>query len=290
MKIIITAFAMSLLCLYVYYKTIYRHRRHRPRRKTKRMIQKKDRKKILNLVLFSHGDVYDQMKDLSNEFYKKDNDFVDTIYYTYHPDIQQEYSLEISNHMLYIRGTESYIPGILRKTIKAFEFVPTLENLKGETYDYIVRTNISTLVDFDKLEQKLKEDKVDYASGLVIEHDKDWLDPDNGIDDERYAGIPYPSGTSMIFSRKLFNEMYTKFALIDEEVIDDVSIGKLVKLTLPQYELTDYSDTFFDGNIINVTGNEDIIFYRNKSNSRNQDLVNMKKINDIFINDMPHMQ
>ena len=48
--------------------------------------------------------------------------------------------------MIYIKGEETFIPGILEKTLLAIKI-----SSKNFTYDYIVRTNISTLVNYIKL-------------------------------------------------------------------------------------------------------------------------------------------
>jgi hypothetical protein len=240
------------------------------------------RKKILNIVLFSHGDVYDKMYELSKTFYSRYEDYVDTIYYTYRPDISQEYSFHVEKNILYIKGSETYIPGILRKTVKAFEYVPQLEKQKGKKYDYIIRSNISTFINFDKLEKMIYRDSVDYGAGYKLGFGKEWRDEYNGIKDDRYANIPYPSGTSMIFSRELFEKMLSKIDKFDEKVIDDVAIGKLIKEYFPNYTLFDYGAMYHIVEDVNKKNANKYIFFRNRQPKRENDLVMMKKLMDFM--------
>lgn len=100
--------------------------------------------KILNLVLYSNNHYFDAMKDLTSTYYKKFQK-VKTLYYKYTPSLQQDILLD--EDVLHIKGNESLIPGILLKTLKAFEFAFNM----NEEFDYIIRTNISTVVNFDLL-------------------------------------------------------------------------------------------------------------------------------------------
>ena len=257
---------------------------------TKNMKIKRKRAKILNLVLFSHGDVYDQMKELSIEFHSKYDDFVDTLFYMYDSRVSGEYLLDPEKRMLYIRGKETYIPGILKKTVKAFQYIGKLEKDNDKRYDYIIRTNISTFVDFCKLEELLTEDPIDYGGGWKLGFGKDWRDPYNGIHDSQYADIPYPSGTSMIFSREFFDKIMGKIDRIDEDVVDDVAIGKLVSIYLPGHTLYDYRPFYFQTDetllkIKNKKEKEEVkkhIFYRNKALQRENDLEIMKKLIEFY--------
>ena len=76
--------------------------------------------KILHLVLYSKEEYYDKMKELTSNFYKLYNKNVDTYYYYFDENIKDNYELIENN--LKIKGKESWIPGILDKTIKAFKY------------------------------------------------------------------------------------------------------------------------------------------------------------------------
>ena len=145
--------------------------------------------RILNLVLYSYdkGGPYDKMKDITYQYYKT-FPFLTTYYYRFDPELRSDF--EMRNNVLHIKGEESYIPGILKKTLHAFEyFRKELDN-----YDYVVRSNISTIIRFDKLQEELHKNRTDYGCSLC------WgLDTTHPIASENTI---YSSGTAIIFSSK----------------------------------------------------------------------------------------
>jgi len=121
--------------------------------------KKTDKLSILNLVLYSRDDSYDKMKNITSKYYKN-FDYVHTYYYCYDSNLEQDYLLK--DNILYIKGIETYTPGILQKTISALEY------FKNDipNYSYIVRSNISTIIRFDILEKSLRENPVEYGCAL----------------------------------------------------------------------------------------------------------------------------
>jgi len=111
--------------------------------------------KILHLVLYSDNtDYYKKMYKLTSEYYKIFSDRIDTYYYKFDNSITEEFLLV--DNILNIKGSESYIPGILNKTIKAFKyFAPKIDE-----YDYILRSNISSVINFTKLFEFLETNEI----------------------------------------------------------------------------------------------------------------------------------
>lgn len=233
---------------------------------------------ILNLVLYStdNGGSYDKMKEITSTYYKN-FPFLTTYYYCYKPDIKNEY--EVVNDILYIRGDESYIPGILKKTISAFNYFKQ----ELHKYQYVIRTNISTIIRFDLLQKELMLNSVDYGCSLC--HEPGW--------EGKY---PFSSGTSIILSPDIFLKILENKQYVDETVIDDVSIGKLIIEKLgdikikPVFEKIPNHGFYF---VPNFEGNSDkikeyiiendpIIFYRNHNGDRDLDSKQMKIIVDIL--------
>ena len=234
---------------------------------------------ILNLVLYSDSDYYRGMYENTRKYYNKHKN-VDTIYYMYSGNEDgDKYRYDKENNMLYIRGKETYVPGILDKTVKAFKFV----SLLNKKYDYIIRTNISTLVNFRKLSEELMKNPIDYGAGRYRNISKGYRDYKSGIDDEIYKGIVFPSGTCIIFSGKLFDKILEKIHLIDYSVIDDVSIGHFMTKNFPEYKMNSYERFFYNGTNKNIdTRDIDVnkyIFFRNKNTSdRYKDIESIKKL------------
>jgi len=237
----------------------------------------KDLPRILNLVLYNDTDYYRGMYENTREYYNK-NENVDTIYYMYSGDQNdEEYKYDKDNNMLYIRGIESYVPGILQKTVKAFQFVSLLD----KKYDYIIRTNISTLVNFRKLSEELIKNPIDYGAGRCMRIFNGWRDIKAGIENDRYKGIIFPSGTCIIFSGNLFDKMMDKIHLIDYSVVDDVSIGHFMTMYFREYKLNNYSNLLYDGTDRNLSINKNnvdkYIFFRNRNDKdRNRDVESIK--------------
>ena len=116
----------------------------------------------------------------------------------------------IEDNTLYIKGSESYHPGLLEKTLAAFEyFADTLE------YDYIIRTNLSSLWNFPALLNHLNTlPKEGVYSGFI----------------GYYGKIQYISGSGFILSPdtlKLLVKHKNDFAL--PNIMDDIDIGFILE-------------------------------------------------------------
>jgi hypothetical protein len=234
--------------------------------------------KILHFILFSSNEIFNNMYLITREYYKKIKN-VKTIYYTYSYTIKNNY--ELNNDILYIKGNETNIPGILEKTIKCFEyFINEINN-----YDYIIRSNISTIVDLNKLTNYLINNNIEYGGGNLME--LQWLDPIFGIKDNTWFGTKFAQGTSIIFSKNVLSIILDNIDKIDFNIIDDVAFGIFIKKYLLNIKPKGLNEYFFhcyeysDINLLsNIVFNSDYIFYRNSNNDRNIDIKQMKYIVD----------
>jgi hypothetical protein len=217
---------------------------------------------ILHLVLYSDDDYYHKMYELTREYYKKFNN-VKTIYYKFSPSIDNDYKLE--NDILLIKGKESYVPGVLDKTIKAIKY------FSHNNFNYLVRSNISSIINFDLI----NFDNVSYGGGwlLTVQH----YDPPSGLYDERYWGTQYFQGTFIVFNKKLLLDILHNIHFIQMDLIDDVAFGVLIK-----EHYSNISPKTIPGFVL-VNNVNDLIFntttcYRNKNNNRYNDVNNMEFI------------
>jgi hypothetical protein len=170
--------------------------------------------KVLNLVLYSENEpAYIAMRDVLREHAARYPN-VQTVFYMYDPTCTEPWILD--GDTLRICGSETYVPGILNKTLTAFRITADWD------YDLLIRTNISTVVDFNGLLGYCSTPSFEYGGPqLTIA----WTDPRGGIFDRRFHGMPFIGGWCMIFSRATVALMVRDAHFIDTSVIDDVSIA-----------------------------------------------------------------
>jgi hypothetical protein len=166
--------------------------------------------KILNLVLYSDNDeIYVQMYQALSGYYKGFSD-VSTYFYKYNENISG--NIEITGDIINIKGRESYMPGILNKTIDAFMLFKN--NGEYEKYDYIIRSNISSIVNFSLLSEQLELNPVEYYGSTNI-----------GNIMMRKQNVPFASGTNIIMSKKGYMTLVDNINLLNRALIDDLSIA-----------------------------------------------------------------
>ena len=216
--------------------------------------------KILNLILYSTKiPQYINMYKILSEYLKKSG----IMYYFYTYDNQLKYDYQIKDDIIYIKGEESLVPGCLDKTLKAFTICKNLN------FDYVVRSNISEVINFKLLKKYLRNNNIAYGGSMI--NNLSWFDPPMGIMDIKYWGTIYVMGNAIIFNKSVFNLIESnKVEIMNYNVIDDVAFGIFLKNK-------NINISHINSNSEEKYGN-DIIFYRNKHNDRNIDVKNMKEI------------
>jgi hypothetical protein len=244
---------------------------------------------ILHFVLFSNGKEYDEMYKITRKYYNTFSN-IKTIYYKYDDKISEECIMDYENDMFLIKGVETYLPGILEKTITTFKYFK--EMIENEKYDYILRTNISTIIVMDNFLNELEKCPIDYGGGRIGVL---WnLDIASGINDRRWFGTKFASGTNLLFSREAYLKMLEKIELIDYTIIDDISIAILFAENIKQYEVKNLKGNCYkfvpdlkgDPNSMKdyLNNNRDAIYYRNKNGSRKTDVIQIGQIVDYLQN------
>jgi hypothetical protein len=139
-------------------------------------------------------------------------------------DANLENDVKLENNTLFFKGNDSMIPGILQKTIKAFNYC-----LDNYSFDFILRTNLSSFYNYRLLEKfvySLK--KNDMVFGFEL-----WS-----------YNIRFPSGSCFIMSRdtiKLCANYDYKFMY---NYPDDVCIGEVItkyNMQISKMERYDYT-------------------------------------------------
>ena len=212
---------------------------------------------IIFLIISSNDqDVYLQMKLLSSKYYNLYSN-IKYFFVELRNDIIE--SIIEENNFLYVKGTESIIPGMYQKTMKAIEYVSN-----NYTYDYIVRTNLSTFWNIPNL-FKLCETfpKTNFAGGYNIQG--------------------FISGTGIIMSPDVATILYrTPYIPI---IHDDVAISDVFRLhNIPLYNITEYKWGFLvpqsdilpnNCRYLNIDDSnfDDILNFRIKNSDRNLDVI-----------------
>jgi FkbM family methyltransferase len=235
-------------------------------------LPKKENNKILNLILLSDNQIYLNMAELLSKYLALKN--VDHYFYCFKEDDDNFYDgkeYKIVGDVFYLKGKETLQPGILDKTLKALDF------FKDYDYDYIVRSNVSTIVDFDVLDYHLSLKSVDYG-GFYAYKGVDGPYCPNDLIKEKYENVLYYEGSCVILSKRAVFAILEKQVLLREEnQMDDVSFGVV-------FENTEYVRKLYFSSVKNGEFKHDLnpffshICYRNKRPDRTEDLKYMKII------------
>jgi len=214
--------------------------------------------KILIVSIYNETPAYKIMLDLQNKIVNNCKD-IDFYFITFNNTQEEEFV--IINNILYIKGVESYL-SIMEKTIKAFKYLLSLSN-----YDFIIRTNISTIINYDNLITYLNSlPKTNiYTGGIIMK--LNWMDRKFGINEitnEKYSllGLHFVCGTSIILSNDVAQFILDNSHLIHYNIVDDVSFGLFIR----EYKPDIYSNLSGKkcGKIIYNLFDKDAVFIRNK--------------------------
>ena len=170
--------------------------------------------KIIFLIISSDNEsVYAQMKELSPKYYNLFNNQI-KFFFIENRQLGNDQVIEDKN-FLYINGSESFIPGIYQKSIKAIEYI----NQKY-SYDYVIRTNLSTFWHMKNLFKLLDiKPKQRFAAG--------------------YAFQGFISGTGIIMSRDVGNLVTS--TPNSNYIGDDLAISQTIQSHgIHLYDITEY--------------------------------------------------
>lgn len=125
---------------------------------------------------------------------------------------------DIRNNILVSPSPENYKPGILKKTIFAFKHI-----MKNHNPSYVFRTNLSSVI--------ILENFLDHVNGLSSR------DVYNGLlYKSEKINTDFVSGSGFVLSNDVVKFILDNESNLDYDIIDDVSIGKL--LTDNGYKIT----------------------------------------------------
>lgn len=229
--------------------------------------------KALLLLIHSPSPIYDKMFSIQQQ-YVHSFDEIDTIFVVMRET--QMNLVEQENDIIYVKGKE-HVLNVLYKTITALEYI-----FQKNEYDFIIRSNISTIIHIPKLIQYLHTIPTTgiYTGSQFL--NLQWLDPRVGIHNTSLFGTIFASGISITLSNDTVKYLINNKDKLRHDIVDDVSIGLLFQTYNPtilnegkQYISSDlYTNTITSKN----TNINDYIFFRNKSSNRIVDIQIMDLI------------
>lgn len=164
--------------------------------------------KLLFLILANDTPAYLEMQRLWQKYMNIDSN-IKSYFIKYDVNKLFDSDVTVHNDTIYMKGeNDSLIPGCLDKTIKAIEY-----SLNNFEFDYLIRTNMSSVWDFNKIYSYITDNHYDIA-GV------------NGFDGAHK--VHFVSGAGILMSNSLCKELVKNKHLLNYDIIDDVSIGKLL--------------------------------------------------------------
>jgi hypothetical protein len=207
--------------------------------------------RVLFLSIFNHTELYD-------EFYKENMAYLDALASKrpefmrkcvrfYYVKAEPSVTVPILNEgerMITVGGTESWCPGILEKTLACFQFMETFQFEDGFTFDYVVRTNVSTFIKIETAYNEIAQVEAAYGEGAldvsarypyIAMGDVSVLQAMNhrfGLNEntmQLYSNERFFQGVCIIINRRMFREIVRRAATsINRNIVDDVELGHFI--------------------------------------------------------------
>jgi hypothetical protein len=231
--------------------------------------------KILLLTIFSHNSVYNEMLKIQRK-YIHNNKNIDVYFVTLDEEMTED--IKINNDIIYVKGKESNI-NILYKTIKSLDHII---NTLDEKYDYIVRSNISTIINLDNLYSYLSiSPKTNLYTGVKLEIIQ-WLLAPNEISEYKqhqrndFFGLKFFQGIGIVLSYDIVKQILNDANTIEYDIVDDVKLGLIIRDKFPEIYNNISNTSLANISYYHIT--KESVFIRNKTNDRLNDINNMLNI------------
>lgn len=231
--------------------------------------------KVLILIIFSETEIYNDMLKLQKKYINQHKN-IDAYFVAFNKE--QDDDITLIDNIIYVKGSESYT-NILYKTLKGLEYI---HNNISNSYDFVVRSNISTLINLNNLYNFLSSirNKSIYTGG-TLETLKHTLQPYEISEHKQskrnnYYGLKYIQGTSIIMSYDIVNYLIRIINQIDYDIVDDVKLGIIIKNNLPK--IYNNIEKNRRAKVTYNTYEPNSIFIRNRTHERTDDIRVMKNI------------
>lgn len=169
--------------------------------------------KVLVLIISDDSrSIYKKHRDIW-KLYMNLNPTFKCLFLTSKPNISQSF-VDVYNNTLYVPGDESIVPGIFNKTVKAIDY------FKNDNYDYVIRTNLSSVWNFNKFKEVLRD----------APREKVYF----GLSFSDFFAI---SGSGITMSKDVYMLLLNVYEDIDYTLMDDLVIGSIMKKNVVKISL-----------------------------------------------------
>jgi len=190
--------------------------------------------KIIILIIANDSPQYYLDMQAMWRKYMNNHPNITTYFIKSNPYLQQDILLNNDDNTIYIRGTESFAPGIFDKTIASIKYC-----LRTMDFDFIYRTNLSSFLDLNKMYDLFLSNKINYGGAIG---NKD--------------GIVFSSGCGFILSKEACIYL-TENSRHNLYYLDDVVIGYILNKKYPpiqigRNDISDIADPRLTNNPTNI--------------------------------------
>jgi len=233
--------------------------------------------KVVILIICHYSEMNMMMLDeLRRKIYKNHKINYYIVASRFSPSNPKE--LEVEDDIIFVNQVETYF-NILNKTLKAMEYINNVLQLE---YDFLIRTNVSTVINIPRLLTELSRIPKKNISIGGNKMQINWTCPGYGIDDNRYKGRWFVQGTSIVFSKDVCEDIIKNQHKIEKKIVDDITLfmylgnfnkeayDSVNKYAISFYECSQKLDELH-------TIPKDFAFYRNKSEDmRDDDIMRIR--------------
>jgi hypothetical protein len=189
-------------------------------------IQNRPRYKLLCLIIASKNAQYPEFEQQWRKYIEKINQSTIQFFFLY---CANETTVDTTTHTITIQDEESLIPGIFNKTIHAM-----METIQID-YEYLLRTNLSSFFDFQKLLHYLEQASPRSYTGTFLEISNEQIEMT--VKGGLQIRIPtiFLNGAAFIMSKDVVFSTISKYTCMTPQELsyiitlpDDVAISLLV--------------------------------------------------------------
>lgn len=207
------------------------------------------KRRIVILILTSPG--YEEYNRIMESYL---NNFeIEFYFYCYS---SQYTEIKIIEHNIYIPGEETFIPGILNKTIDVLKMF--------QDYDYVIRLNSTTFINLNKLslgnenfscKTRNNTDYYGYMNSISLNQNDKYGVTYNFL--EKYGSFAFVSGKCIILSKNAIK--YYLSNEINMKVMDDISLALSFKDKYKVEHINSFSDSVNSEVIMTICNNIEIM-------------------------------